>query len=457
VISISTSVYDLLRVAPPEIDWPAMAVMLRLGLFIGDRTAFRGIRLVPANATLTWTGGALEIDAPPRSVRSQALRRSQAIEGYVALVRDAVGRRPPPTPFAMPLSGGRDSRHILLELDRLGHRPEKVLTSQHYLPTSTVDCELARSVAQRLGVEHETLTLRRPAFAYHGIKNVLTDFSAFAHAWSIELARRLASYQTAYDGLNGGGLFGRPSPRRRRRFELFSSGKMTELARDLLTTEEASLRAVLADSFYRQIPYDLAEAALCEELLRYSGFPNPLQAFYCFNTVRRESALFSFGILNVPHMFCPLDDLDLVDFALALPAELTMDGSVQEEAIIREFPRFRDIPFDTHASSLGAGRVRWRRRLIADVVTACLSSRSCGIVDRRSVAFRGVRDLMRRDVGGAWWDPELAAFMVQLEGHLGRHTAPGPARDGPDGGCPGDRAEGSTVPGAHLGTAPTGH
>lgn len=37
VISISTSVYDLLRVAPPEIDWPAMAVMLRLGFFIGDR------------------------------------------------------------------------------------------------------------------------------------------------------------------------------------------------------------------------------------------------------------------------------------------------------------------------------------------------------------------------------------------------------------------------------------
>jgi hypothetical protein len=32
-----------------------------------------------------------------------------------------------------------------------------------------------------------------------------------------------------------------------------------------------------------------------------------------------------------------------------------------------------------------------------------------------------MRDLVRRDLRGVWWRPELAAFLLQLEGHLGRH------------------------------------
>ncbi|HZO32460.1 MAG TPA: asparagine synthetase B family protein, partial [Chloroflexota bacterium] len=139
-IALSSSLPRLLlEGAPADLDEAALAVFLRTGYFVGEDTAFRAIRALPPNARLEWSGGRLHVSGglplPPR----QTMTRDEAIDAYIPLFREAVRRRlpaegPGEPELVMPLSGGRDSRHILLELLLLGCRPAFCLTVRHHLP-----------------------------------------------------------------------------------------------------------------------------------------------------------------------------------------------------------------------------------------------------------------------------------------------------------------------------------
>jgi asparagine synthetase B (glutamine-hydrolysing) len=115
--------------APTGFDEAALAVFLRLGFFLGDDTPFQSIRTLPPDGTLTWEAGTVTISGGYRFVRPQRLSRDAAIDGFIDLFRQAMSRRPPAgQDVVVPLSGGRDSRHILLELCESGHRPSYTVT-----------------------------------------------------------------------------------------------------------------------------------------------------------------------------------------------------------------------------------------------------------------------------------------------------------------------------------------
>src|SRR5205085_2976358 len=110
----------LLEGAPAELDERALSVFLRLGFFLGEDTAFTAIKALPPAATMRWRAGRLELrgSRPPPPPPAD-LGRSEAIEQYAALFRASIERcLEPGDDIVLPLSGGRDSRHILLELLR---------------------------------------------------------------------------------------------------------------------------------------------------------------------------------------------------------------------------------------------------------------------------------------------------------------------------------------------------
>jgi hypothetical protein len=310
----------------------------------------------------------------------------------------------------------------LFELLEQGHRPEKVLTSQHYLQTSTADCQIAQALAQRVDVVHEVVFLRSPVFRYECVKNIATDFSVLEHAWAVELARRLSKYRTVYDGLNGGVLFGR-SAHLHARYDLFANGKFAELGRHFVSANETSLLAVLNSSFYKRIPLHLAVAEICDELRKYSEFANPIQAFNYFNRVRRSTSLYSFNMLNVENTYCPLDDMDVVDFALSMPVELTLDSKLQEDALSRAFPQFSDVPFDADLSP-GLVDTSGFRRYDLDILMSCLKPSRHKICNRAFIFSRSAAALLSRDPARISWWANLGAYFLQLEDYLHRH---GPA------------------------------
>jgi hypothetical protein len=120
---VSPSLVKLVEAgAPTGFDEAALAVFLRLGFFLGDDTPFQSIRTLPRTARSP-EAGTVTISGGYRFVRPQRLSRDAAIDGFIDLFRQAMSRRPPVgQDVVVPLSGGRDSRHILLELCESGHR-----------------------------------------------------------------------------------------------------------------------------------------------------------------------------------------------------------------------------------------------------------------------------------------------------------------------------------------------
>ncbi len=125
-VCVSPSLVSLVEQgAPTDLDIEALAVFFRLGFFVGNDTPFAAIKTVPPNAVLEWENGKLECHGRyPQAPNTTKLSRDEAIDRYIDLFSHAMAKRTPGSDaFAIPISGGRDSRHILLELHRTGSNP----------------------------------------------------------------------------------------------------------------------------------------------------------------------------------------------------------------------------------------------------------------------------------------------------------------------------------------------
>ncbi len=414
-IIVSTSIAELLkRGADAAWNWPGLAVMLRCGSFIGDETPFADIHALWPDAKLTWRGGSLAIERLPYRPRIRSPSRNEALEEYLGIVECAVKRRLPDSEFAMPLSSGRDSRHILLQLAELGHLPDRLFTSATYRGSTRAEIAIAGRIAAMLNVAHDVVDVRADELRAELDVMALTDFCVSEHAWSLPLAERLASYRTVYDGLNGGVLFGRVSGMGEK-FELATAGKFEELAAGMLSVSEDCLRLIMTDAYYRKVSRDLALERLSRAIRDHRDAPNPVQAFYYWNRVVRSTTYYTFRILRNDTVYCPLDDIDLVDFALGLPHALTVDPKFQNDAIRKRFPRFRDVPFEEEypadKEAGGRGSRRPLNGLLAFFAARWSSAwcRSSRIMPRALfAAATGRREMID------WW-AEPAVYLSQLE------------------------------------------
>ena len=98
-------------------------------------------------------------------------------------------RRLPPTDgFTVPLSGGRDSRHILLELMRVGYKPDFCPTVKYFPPRNNEDLRVATLLPERLDVRHVLLEQAVSQFAVEMRKNAITGFLTDEHQWTFVLA-----------------------------------------------------------------------------------------------------------------------------------------------------------------------------------------------------------------------------------------------------------------------------
>ena len=205
-VAFSTSPLRLLAGgAPAELDADALSVFLRLGFFVGEDTAFRAIRAVPPDADVRWENGVLQMSGKYCHGKPLNLSRDSALDAYISLFRQAVQRREPVDDnFVVPLSGGRDSRHILFALCHLGRRPRFAVTIPRYPPRAPEDERVAALVARVAGVEHRLLPVAEPRLAAELQKNWLTKLCADEHAWYMGLIGYLQeNVTTVYDGMGG--------------------------------------------------------------------------------------------------------------------------------------------------------------------------------------------------------------------------------------------------------------
>ncbi|MGZ6997964.1 MAG: hypothetical protein ACXVLZ_07040 [Acidimicrobiia bacterium] len=400
---VSPSIATLLaRGAPPELDLDAVGIFLRLGYFLGDDTPFRSIRAVPALRSSTIAPGRRTECRWSEPTHEIAITRTAAIDEYIERFRAAVARRLPDrgVRFFMPLSGGSDSRHILLELARHDRLPEFAVTATQR--PGAYDVEVARELCLRCGLGHSPVVGRMDAgWRAELRKNRLTSFCADEHVWYLPVAERIAaSSPLTYDGILGDILSAQvdltePVLRGMR------TGRVDELLADVLSeSHEEGVRDALRPELLRRIPFASTRDRVAAELEAVLDQPNPWAAFHVRHWERREITLNPHSVLGRMTVHTPFADGDVVRFLTALPPDLLFGGRFHVDTIHRAFPEHDGIPFARDLPRSHARRVIDRARRIPP---------------RVATQF----DLARRSLRSEYLAPMPPVLRRPLPGHLG--------------------------------------
>jgi hypothetical protein len=423
-IALSTSIPRLVElIGGAELDDAAMAVFLRLGFFIGDDTPFKHIRAVPRCSAFRWESGELKIRQEAITVKTESINRESAIDVYISLFRRAVQRRAPTDHnFAVPISRGRDSRHILLELYESGYKPEHCVTADIFPYAVSEDVQVARQLTAALSLNHIVITQPSARLTAELRKNLETNFCADEHTWYLPVADYLRERTNiVYDGIGGdvlsAGLF-----LDRQRLEHFDAGNFSELARLLLFEEEATeggLAAILHAEDYKRFNRELAASHIEEELKRYADYPNPVGAFFFANRTRREIALSPYGLLaGIEKVFSPYLDHDLYDFLSFLPASMFLEHNFHTETIRQAYPSYAYIPFAKKLDAAVRSR-KYFRKFTLDLMAYAFRQRPLNLVRSDFLIPRLMRCLVDSRYSNSvnWFGP-LAVYLTQIQGFL---------------------------------------
>jgi asparagine synthase (glutamine-hydrolysing) len=206
-----------LRGEPVEPDAAALRRYVALKYVPGDRTAYAGVRRLPAGSLLIYQDGRAQIRAwwtiPPAAQRPPA--NPQAARGELdAALREAVRLRlRSDVPLGIFLSGGLDSSLLAMLVSRLvrdGHVPSGVLRTftVGFAEADYDEMRHAAAVARALGTRHEEIPLRPtpadtremlPRLAWH-LDQPFADSSALAVAHLARAVRRHVTVALSGDG-----------------------------------------------------------------------------------------------------------------------------------------------------------------------------------------------------------------------------------------------------------------
>ena len=160
----STSLLEVSRRSGArELDWDAIAAFLAVGNYVGEETPFIGIQTLPPGAQLVWNCGSLAriTRCPFPSLAPFGGTQDEARRIYADLFSKAVARRLPDDllKIVVPLSGGRDSRHIALEIAAQLKSPINLLTIRCEFGPNDEDVRVAAEIANRIKSPHTVIDI----------------------------------------------------------------------------------------------------------------------------------------------------------------------------------------------------------------------------------------------------------------------------------------------------------
>ena len=351
-IMVSSSLPRLvLEGAPTDLDHEALAVFGGLGHYLGDDTPLAGVRAVPPDGGLRWDGRLQTFGQfPPGSDRAD-VDRDEAIVRFLDAFRDAVWRRVrAAAPIVLPLSGGHDSRHILLALCELGRPPAACITITQYPPIAADDVEVARRLCRRLGIPHEVVA-PLPRIEAELRKNVTCNFLADENAWYVPLADRLRDCGATLHGL-AGDMLATDLLQLRSWVALLRAGDLSALADGILARGGQPGGRTRAPFLADDDTYTRVRARVVEGLREHATAPNPLTMFYFRTSPIRELGPMATSMLDGATCYCPFLDHAVFDLLTSLPVALKR-GGFHTAALHRAYPGFADLPFSTPSPTHG--------------------------------------------------------------------------------------------------------
>lgn len=368
---------------PLALDAESIPVFLTLGFFLGESTPFAKVKVLPPKGELSWDGLALKITGSRDWSKPQQISKNDAIDGYIALFRQSISRRLElfGRPKAMLLSGGRDSRHILLEYHRQGAIPDVCGTARHKF-SGRNETACAARLSKAAGVRHESIEMAGSPHLCQVTHSQATNLCADEHGWLTPAFAWLgASSSVAADGIAG---------------DILSAGLfLTSTLHDLVKSErffDASeilvSGSILSDDYRRlvlsalRIQPDVAISLECiqTELASCAQASCPSSAWYFWNRTRREIALAPLGLGQaVDTLLMPYLDADVFDFLTSLPDWMLLEHTLHNDVIARAYPAFASVPYTDKGQS---PRVSLHERLLVRLDREIGEARMFGIWKR---------------------------------------------------------------------------
>ena len=367
---VSDSLLEIIAAgAPSEWNLRALGVFLRVGWFLGEDTPFRHVSVLPPGGRLAWRRGAVTLDQHPVTVATDgSLTRKASIDRFIDLFREAIAltMRSLDGGILLPLSGGRDSRHILAELTRHGAQGVRCVT-YNYNPGGLDDeARCAMAVALRLGQSHRLLTGTRQGSGDRLRAMSITHLCADEHQKMLVLRDDSALPQhTLLDGL-GGDVLSR------------NKGFVNEtIERCTAQRDWRGMALNLSEGFQRVVghpveqaleqrglaqcmPKDQALEDLTDSLSRHADFSDPYRAFMFFTRTRREIALAPAAILSTARrVLCPYLHAPLVNMLLSMPLEAASRGGLHDDVIAQAYPTLAGVPY-ADGQGIRWGHTPWR-------------------------------------------------------------------------------------------------
>lgn len=425
-VILSTSIQGALEAgAPTDLDPAAMSVILRLGHPVGDDTPFRSIRTIPPGVTVQWDA-APSLTGGPFVVPPNGLARDQAMDAYVELFRQAMRRRSPAGRFVVPLSGGRDSRHILLALLEAGHRPDRLITTRYRSPRSPEDVRVATVVARELELEHQVLPPVDLPVVAELRKNQLTNFcTPENHGWYLPVAEHLTTgFEVSYDGIAGDVMsmarYLKPAD-----LKAFREERFEDLARTLLDRDGTAVRRMLRTEAVDAFSRESAIERLCQELPQHAGASNPVRSFRFWNYTRRAIGPVPFGMIRGPKVHTPYLDPDVFNMLAGLAPEVIMQraGHFHTDVIKHGYPQYAHLPFESAADHRAESQPADRK--YARSTLTYLTRAGTGAQLRRGYVLpRLARCVLDPSYGqSVTWLAPKAIYLTQLQAMIERVTS----------------------------------
>ena len=359
---------SLIRMMPfcrkRNMDGTALAVYLRTGSFIGNDTPFVHIKALGPNETLKWNQGRITLTGGEIIIPKQMnIPRQEAKKEFSRLFAQAISKRRPKTnSFVIPLSGGRDSRHILFELLKQNMRPEYCVTFEDFPDWRGEDLPVAKAIVKETGLKHVVIKQDRSRFDCEFMKNRLAGLCASRHVKMLTMAEYLNTHaQTTYDGIAGSLV--QSFLNEQNDINLYIDDDLNPLTNSFLkkwTSGEDAYQLALNPETYQLIHFDKAFARLKEEITIHKNAPNPITSYYFWNRQRRDISLIPYAMLgDIPYVYSPYLDHDLCKFLLSLPVNIIEGGTFHDEVIREDYPQYAHIPFEDKSIPNPKAEAHW--------------------------------------------------------------------------------------------------
>ncbi len=414
-------------IATPQIDAVALSIFLQTGVYFHDRTFLEDVRAVPDSGRLTWSpesGLTLGRRSPPTTLDPDS-DPAELAEEYVRLWSRAMAMAPD-QPAVIPLSGGRDSRMLLLEWLRQGRPITRAITVERFPMRWSNDVELASLLADRVGAPHDIIEQSTRLVSAERTKNAINGFSFLDGVWKLALMPEIDSRaDVVLDGLAN---------------DVLARGNPAGLEAHLLHVESA---VAAVDNMYPSIQRDLLFQfdgfelipwqELRDEVVRafegYRGGHNPLTEMTLWNRTRRQNAAQSVGIYRPGSVFAPALEEELFQFLRSLPLRLAKGKPFQDDVIRRAFPDVTGIGYEKKPPS----KIPWGFRTLVVKDLLDLVRRTDGLnVQTLRTAIEASKVVVSGTPARFWrLDLSRTVYLSQvlelLDGQPQTHTSEGPA------------------------------